>query len=191
MLGADDTDKIFMKKIKVAEIIWNYCIAREFQLPVFDELHSIITEENESDPEMKIVFDAFVEIKTTYFDEYKNFIHKVELRKNSKGIKTLNVESVEPENLKNILNMAKLGTKEKPAVVKVQTEKRAMEIMALCNSNGWEIIVGIEPDEAENIDDIKKLQAGTASTLKFNSSPSRNSPCPCGSGKQYKRCCGT
>ena len=188
ILDADDTDEIFMKKIKVAEIIWNYCIAREFQLPVFDELHNIITDE--SDLEAKILFDTFIKIKTTYFDEYKKYIGDVELRKNSQGIKTLHVTSIEPEDLKTILNMSKLGTKEKPAVVKVQTEKRAMEIMALCNSNSWEVIVGIEPDEAENIDDIKKLGSPKASTFKFNSPPSRNSPCSCGSGKQYKRCCG-
>lgn len=88
------------------------------------------------------------------------------------------------------MNMAKLGTKSKPAVVKVQTEERAMEIMALCNAHDWQVIVGIEPDKAENIDDIKKLEAGLKPVLKFQSLPSRNALCPCGSGKQYKRCCG-
>ncbi len=86
--------------------------------------------------------------------------------------------------------MSKLGTKGKPAIVKVQTEERAMEIMALCNAKGWQVIVGIEPDSAENIDDIKKLDPGVKSSFNFKSQPSRNAPCPCGSGKQYKRCCG-
>ena len=54
--------------------------------------------------------------------------------------------------------MSKLGTKNKPAVVKVQTEERAAEIMALCNAKGWQVIVGIEPDKVENIDDIKTLE---------------------------------
>jgi len=53
--------------------------------------------------------------------------------------------------------MAKLGSSEKPAIVKVQTEERAMEMMAVCNANGWQVIVGIEPDEKENIDDIIQL----------------------------------
>ena len=53
--------------------------------------------------------------------------------------------------------MAKLGSEEKPAIVKVQTEERAMEMMAVCNANGWQVIVGIEPDEKENIDDIIQL----------------------------------
>lgn len=56
--------------------------------------------------------------------------------------------------------MSKPGTKENPAIVRVQTEERAMEIMALCNANDWQVIVGIEPNEDENTDDVKKLQRG-------------------------------
>lgn len=85
--------------------------------------------------------------------------------------------------------MSKLGTKSKPAVVRVQTEEKAMEIMALCNAKGWEVIVGIEPDKAENTSDIRKLETDKKKMISFNSPPSRNAPCPCGSGKQYKRCC--
>jgi len=86
--------------------------------------------------------------------------------------------------------VSKLGTKSKPAVVKVQTEERAAEIMALCNAKGWQVIVGIEPDKVENIDDIKKLEGHLKPAFKFQSLPARNAACPCGSGKQYKRCCG-
>ena len=86
--------------------------------------------------------------------------------------------------------MSKLGTKSKPAIVKVQTEERAGEIMALCNAKGWQVIVGIEPDEIENIDDIKKLEGRLKPVFNFQSLPARNATCPCGSGKQYKRCCG-
>ncbi len=86
--------------------------------------------------------------------------------------------------------MSKLGTKNKPATVRVQTEERALELYALCDEKGWQVIIGIEPDKAENIDDIKKLQEGSKSSLILNATPSRNAPCPCGSGKQYKHCHG-
>jgi SWIM/SEC-C metal-binding protein len=86
--------------------------------------------------------------------------------------------------------MSKLGSKNKPARVRVQTEERALEMMALCNAKGWQVIVGIEPDKPENIDDVKKLESGKEAFFIFQSSLSRNAPCPCGSGKQYKRCCG-
>ena len=86
--------------------------------------------------------------------------------------------------------MAQLGSKKKPARVRVQTEERAMELFALCTQKGWQVIVGIEPDKEENIDDIKKLEAGIKPFFTFQSAPSKNATCPCGSGKQYKRCCG-
>lgn len=86
--------------------------------------------------------------------------------------------------------MSKLGSKNKPARVRVQTEERGVELVALCNEKGWQVIVGIEPDKPENIDDIKKLETGITPTAKFKAPLSRNAPCPCGSGKQYKRCCG-
>lgn len=86
--------------------------------------------------------------------------------------------------------MSKLGSKKKPARVRVQTEERAMELYALCIEKGWQVIIGIEPDKEENIADIKELERGLKPLFNFNSFPSRNAPCPCGSGKQYKRCCG-
>lgn len=86
--------------------------------------------------------------------------------------------------------MSKLGTKNKPARIRVQSEERAMELMTLCNAKGWQVIVGIEPDKPENIDDVTELEGGSKPAFKFTASPSRNAPCPCGSGKQYKRCCG-
>jgi SWIM/SEC-C metal-binding protein len=86
--------------------------------------------------------------------------------------------------------MSKLGSKSKPARVRVQTEERGVELIAQCNKKGWQIIVGIEPDKPENIDDIKKLEQGTAASSNFKAPTSRNAQCPCGSGKQYKRCCG-
>lgn len=53
--------------------------------------------------------------------------------------------------------MAKLGTSKKPAVARVGTEARAQEILRICKENDWQVIVGIEPDEPENISDVKRL----------------------------------
>ncbi len=83
--------------------------------------------------------------------------------------------------------MAKLGTKEKPAVVHVETMERAGEIMTLCNENNWQVIVGIEPDKDEDISDVERLLNPPKPVKVF--SVGRNEPCPCGSGKKYKYCC--
>ncbi len=90
--------------------------------------------------------------------------------------------------------MAKLGTSQKPAVARVQTEKRAGEITKLCNEHGWQVIVGIEPDKPENISDVQWLlkRAQKASPAPIRTAPLKVSPndyCPCGSELKYKKCC--
>jgi len=84
--------------------------------------------------------------------------------------------------------MAKLGTKKKPAIVRVQNEKRAEEIASIFAKNGWKFILGIEPDKPEDISDLEKLfnPPRPVQSEKIG----RNDPCPCGSGKKYKKCCG-
>ena len=83
--------------------------------------------------------------------------------------------------------MSKLGTKSKPAVVKVRTEQRAKEIMDLCNSHDWQVIVGIEPNSNEDISDVERLLNPPKPLI--SQKVDRNAPCPCGSGKKSKKCC--
>ncbi|MBM4285999.1 MAG: zinc chelation protein SecC [Deltaproteobacteria bacterium] len=92
--------------------------------------------------------------------------------------------------------MAKLGSKNRPAVVRVQTTERAQEILELCDEHDWQVIVGIEEDKPEDISDVKRLlNPETKDLPRPISLPSvpktgRNAPCPCGSGLKYKKCCG-
>jgi SWIM/SEC-C metal-binding protein len=83
--------------------------------------------------------------------------------------------------------MSKLGSKEKPAIVKVQTEARAVEILSFCNSRGWQVIVGIEPHSKEDITDVERLLNPPQPIV--SDKVDRNAPCPCGSGKKAKKCC--
>jgi len=84
--------------------------------------------------------------------------------------------------------MAKLGTKKKPAIVRVQTEARATEVAAAFEEKGWQFILGIEPDKPEDITDLERLLNPPLPTTAQKIG--RNDPCPCGSGKKYKKCCG-
>ena len=85
--------------------------------------------------------------------------------------------------------MAKLGSHKRPAVVRVQTQARAQEILAICTEHGWQVIVGLEPDKPEDISDVERLlDPPTARRVEVK--VGRNDPCPCGSGLKYKRCCG-
>jgi len=85
--------------------------------------------------------------------------------------------------------MAKLGSNKRPAVVHVQTQTRAKEILSISEEHGWKVIVGIEPDKPEDISDIERLL--NPKIMRRNKPKvGRNDPCPCGSGKKYKKCCG-
>ena len=84
--------------------------------------------------------------------------------------------------------MARIGTRQRPAVVRVQTQDRAAEILELCNENDIQVLVGVEPDKTEDISDIERILAPPTPAL---AAPrvGRNDPCPCGSGKKFKKCC--
>jgi len=84
--------------------------------------------------------------------------------------------------------MAQLGSKKNPALVHVKTQERAIEIIGLCQKQGWEVIVGLEPDEGEDIYDVTKLLARPEQKMKEIIS-GRNDPCPCGSELKFKKCC--
>jgi SWIM/SEC-C metal-binding protein len=85
--------------------------------------------------------------------------------------------------------MGKLGSQNKPAVAHVKSQKRAEEILSICNRRGWKVIVGIEPNKPEDISDVERL-LNPPEAAKAQVKTGRNEPCPCGSGKKYKRCCG-
>ncbi len=83
----------------------------------------------------------------------------------------------------------KLGTETKPAVVNVKTKKRQKEVAAIFEKNGWEYNIELEPDKPEDITDLEILLNPPKPTI-AEKKVGRNEPCPCGSGKKYKKCCG-
>ncbi|MDI6778695.1 MAG: SEC-C metal-binding domain-containing protein [Bacteroidota bacterium] len=85
--------------------------------------------------------------------------------------------------------MARLGSKKRPAVIRVQTMEKAEKIMAICNEHDWKVIVGIEPDKSEDISDVEQLLNRTITIGNIQSKIGRNDPCPCGSGLKFKKCC--
>jgi len=85
--------------------------------------------------------------------------------------------------------MAKLGSKKRPAIVRVQTPERADEMTAIAREHDWDCIVGIEPDNDEDITDLLKLLHPERFSIRAQPTAGRNDPCPCGSGRKYKKCC--
>lgn len=62
-----------------------------------------------------------------------------------------------------------------------------MEILSLCDERGIKVIVGVEPDKPEDISGLERLN--NFNVKRNNPEVGRNDPCPCGSGKKYKKCC--
>jgi SWIM/SEC-C metal-binding protein len=85
--------------------------------------------------------------------------------------------------------MTRLGSKKRPAIVRVQTQERSDQIMDIFREHDWDFIIGVEPDEEEDITDLLKLLHPERFTVQVEPTAGRNDPCPCGSGNKYKKCC--
>lgn len=70
-------------------------------------------------------------------------------------------------------------------------EQEVVKARERIKKSGFEAVfdkVGITDDDLrEVIKDIQEVKPEQATVAKV----SRNAPCPCGSGKKYKRCCGS
>lgn len=84
---------------------------------------------------------------------------------------------------------AKLGTEKNPAVVTVKTEKRLKEVKAQFKEKGWKYTIELEPDKPEDITQLELLLNPPQPKI-AEKKIGRNDPCPCGSGKKHKKCCG-
>ena len=84
---------------------------------------------------------------------------------------------------------AKLGTEKNPAVVTVKTEKRLKEVKAQFKEKGWRYTIELEPDKPEDITQLELLLNPPKPKI-AEKKIGRNDPCPCGSGKKHKKCCG-
>lgn len=83
---------------------------------------------------------------------------------------------------------ARLGTPKNPAVVTVKTKKRFKEVTSMFEENGWAHTIELDPDKPEDVGDLEALQH-PVHTKVAEKKTGRNDPCPCGSGKKYKKCC--
>jgi SWIM/SEC-C metal-binding protein len=84
---------------------------------------------------------------------------------------------------------AKLGTEKNPAVINVKTEERVKEFESIFEENGWKYTIELDPDKPEDVTDLEILLNPIKTRIAVKK-VGRNEPCPCGSGKKYKKCCG-
>ena len=99
--------------------------------------------------------------------------------------------NVDAENRQNMFakKTARLGTEKNPAVVSVQSEARFKEVTSTFEEHGWKYRIGLDPNKPEDVSDLIRLLNPPKPTI-AGSKVGRNKPCPCGSGKKSKNCCG-
>ncbi len=85
---------------------------------------------------------------------------------------------------------SRLGTENNPAVVNVKTKKRMKEVASIFEKNGWKYKIELLPDKEEDVSALEILM-NWPQPVAAEKKVGRNEPCPCGSGKKYKKCCGT
>lgn len=77
--------------------------------------------------------------------------------------------------------MPSLGSKQRPVIVKVTSEKMMRSVAEICGKHSFHFIAGLEP-----VDDLTDLKLA----LKEKAAPNNvYDLCPCGSGIKYKFCC--
>lgn len=84
---------------------------------------------------------------------------------------------------------AKLGTEKNPAVVSVKTKKRLKEVESIFEKHGWKYTIELDRNKPEDVVDLEIL-LNPPKTKIAAKKVGRNEPCPCGSGKKHKKCCG-
>ncbi len=83
----------------------------------------------------------------------------------------------------------RLGSKKSPAKITVKSEARKKELAAVFSENKWAGEITVDAEQDENLRDLEFLQNKNVKTHSTDKA-GRNDPCPCGSGKKYKKCCG-
>jgi len=78
--------------------------------------------------------------------------------------------------------------KKNPLILRVADESRIESITEICYKNDWQFILGIEPDQEEDLSDLERKL--NPSIPQKATKTGRNEPCTCGSGKKFKKCCG-
>ena len=82
----------------------------------------------------------------------------------------------------------RLGTKSNPFIIRVQSQERAAEVSAFCDSRNWYAIFEINDEDEEDLEDLD-IKLNTLPVTFEQPKVGRNDVCICGSGKKFKKCC--
>lgn len=82
----------------------------------------------------------------------------------------------------------KPGSESDPLSLRVASEARKAEIETILLEHELFAVFKVDSAVDENISELDVVLS-TPKTQRFEKAPERNDPCPCGSGKKFKKCC--
>ncbi len=89
----------------------------------------------------------------------------------------------------NTKRQSKLGTLSSPLSLIVTSQVRQEEIEVILQEQGLHGSIEINIDGQENLAVLNAI-LNKPKTQTFATTPNRNEPCSCASGKKFKKCCG-
>lgn len=99
LLKNEDNSQAILSKAKLGQIVWNFCVSDANNLPLDDQMKSILKNQLADSPEINEVVNKLTIRKQTLFDRYNDFIISVDLNKKNDGSIALKVISIPADKI--------------------------------------------------------------------------------------------
>ena len=94
------------------------------------------------------------------------------------------------EQLRQVIGLRSYGQRDPLVEYKKEAFTLFENLLSKLKQDYITVLMNLKFVEAPK-DDAQKLQNDKSRLKEINKKVSRNEPCPCGSGKKYKKCCGS
>ena len=102
LLNGGDNNEQLLVKLKMAQLVWNYCISKEFALASLSVLENLIDSSRKEDPEITILLLSLINRKEQFFEEYKNFITDVQIVQKPDKTYSIRTNFIKQKDFKDI-----------------------------------------------------------------------------------------
>ena len=94
------------------------------------------------------------------------------------------------EQLRQVIGLRSYGQRDPLVEYKKEAFTLFEDLLSKLKQDYITVLMNLKFVEAPK-DDLQNIQNNKTKAKEINKKISRNEPCPCGSGKKYKKCCGS
>lgn len=102
LLDDRDSNEIFLIKLKASQLVWNYCISKEFALASLSVFEDIMNSSRKTNPEIKQIFLMLINRKKQFFQQYKNFITDVRIMQKPDKSYSIQTDFIKQKDFKEV-----------------------------------------------------------------------------------------